>query len=224
MKAAFFLFLSFISICVFSQGSITLQDKPFVYKETIDTSIWNRLVSDPIFKGLSERDQQMFYWVNVFRKNPKRFYETTIREFVRQFPEANRKEVKSLEKDISKIDGPLPLFIPDAGLVRMSSIHCNDLKSRGGVISHKSSSGKDFGQRIKEAGSYRCGAENIFIGTDGSLEALIMLTMGFQKKDTGLICWTQVLNEWAYPLPGWLPRKQLSFRSLHVNNVPREKR
>jgi hypothetical protein len=185
MKAAFFLFLSFISICVFSQGSITLQDKPFVYKETIDTSIWNRLVSDPIFKGLSERDQQMFYWVNVFRKNPKRFYETTIREFVRQFPEANRKEVKSLEKDISKIDGPLPLFIPDAGLVRMSSIHCNDLKSRGGVISHKSSSGKDFGQRIKEAGSYRCGAENIFIGTDGSLEALIMLLVDYGVPEKG---------------------------------------
>lgn len=185
MKAAFFLFLSFISICVYSQGSITLQDKPFVYKEAIDTSIWNRLESDPVFKGLSERDQQMFYWVNVFRKNPKRFYEATTRVFILQFPEAYRQEVKSLENDINKIEGPLPLFIPDAGLIRMSSAHCIDLKSRGGVISHKSSSGKDFGQRIKEAGSYRCGAENIFFGSDGSLEVLIMLLVDYGVPDKG---------------------------------------
>lgn len=185
MKVILFFFFVLIFLNSFSQGSIALQDKPFVYTEPVDKEIMLALESDSAFRKLSQKEQTMFYWVNVFRKNPKKFYSAVIKEFIRQFPEANKQEVKSLERDINKVNTPLPLFVPDAGLIQMSYAHSNDLKRRGGVITHKSSSGKDFGQRIKEAGNYGCGAENIFIGSDGPLEALIMLLVDYGVPDKG---------------------------------------
>jgi Cysteine-rich secretory protein family len=185
MKYLLSLFFTFFSIYTFSQGSVTLQDKPFIYSEPLDTSISNALEGNPFYKTLGQKDQKMFYWVNFFRKSPQRFYGTIIKEFLRQFPEANKPEVKSLEKDIDKIKGSLPLFIPETGLIKLTQTHSKDLSNRGGVISHKSSSGKDFVQRIKEAGAYRCGAENIFVGSDNPLEALILLLIDYGVADKG---------------------------------------
>lgn len=185
MKLILSALLSFLFLNIYSQGSISLQDKPFVFNALIDTSVQNALGREPGFKILSENEQKMFYWANVFRKDPKRFYKDVIQEFLRQFPEANKPEVKSLEKDIDKIKTSLPLFIPDAGLLKMSNTHSLDLSKRGGVISHKSASGKDFVQRIKEAGAYRCGAENIFLGNDNPLEALILLLIDYGVADKG---------------------------------------
>ena len=185
MKSILCILSTFLFLNVYSQGGITLQDKPFVYNAPVDTSIQNLLNRDPAFQELSQADQKMFYWVNVFRKNPKRFYTDVIKEFLLQFPEANKPEVKSLETDINKIKTPLPFLLPDAGLLKMSSTHSLDLSKRGGAISHKSASGKDFVQRIKEAGGYQCGAENIFVGSDNPLEALILLLVDYDVADKG---------------------------------------
>lgn len=67
----------------------------------------------------------------------------------------------------------------------MSRSHAKDLFRRNGVISHKSSSGKDFAQRIKEAGFYPCGAENIYIGTCNALEVIITLLIDYGVADKG---------------------------------------
>ena len=185
MKCTLSVLFLFFLLNTYSQGSITLQDKPFVYNAPVDTPIQNALEADPVFKTLPQKEQTMFYWVNVFRKNPKRFYTDVVKEFIRQFPEANKPEVKSLEKDIEKGAVTLPLFMPDAGLITMAKAHSLDLSKRGGIISHKSSSGKDFVQRIKEAGGYRCGAENLFVGSGNPLEALVMLLIDYGVADKG---------------------------------------
>lgn len=185
MRSIFCAFFSLLFLKSFSQGSITLQDKPFIYNTSIDTSIQNMLERESLFKTLTQAEQKMFYWTNVFRKDPKLFCNNVIKEFLRQFPEANRTEVKSFVTDIDKLKTPLPLFVPDQGLAKMSSIHSMDLSKRGGVISHRSSSGKDFVQRIKEAGVYKCGAENIFVGNDNALAALIMLLIDYGVADKG---------------------------------------
>jgi len=185
MKSILSIFFSFLFLSTYSQGSITLQDKPFIYNAPVDTSILNVLGREPSFQAFSPAEQKMFYWVNVFRKNPGRFYSDVIKEFLRQFPEANRPEVKSLEMDIDKLKMPLPLLLPEVGLTKMSNAHSLDLSKRGGVISHKSASGKDFVQRIKDAGGYKCGAENLLLGNDNPLEALIMLLVDYGVADKG---------------------------------------
>ena len=172
-------FFSFLVICVtnisFAQGVIVLQEKPFVYKPVRDTAVWNQLVSTVRFVNLPTMEQDFFYWTNLMRKNPARFGETVLQEFLNQFPEANSADARSLTADLKKAEKNLPFLYPDHGLFAMALAHSTDLKGRNGIISHQSSSGKDFVQRIKEAGQYRCGAENIFVGTPEALEALILL-------------------------------------------------
>lgn len=172
-------FLSFLVIFVtsisFAQGVIVLQDKPFVYKPVRDSAVWNLLVSSPGFTNLPSMEKEFFYWTNLMRKNPARFGETVLQEFLKQFPEADLAEARSLTADLKKAQENLPFLYPDHGLLLMASTHATDLKGRNGTISHQSSSGKDFVQRIKEAGKYRCGAENVFVGTPQALEALILL-------------------------------------------------
>lgn len=181
--------LSFLLICAaslsFAQGVIVLQDKPFVYKPVRDAAVWNQLVSSPGFSNFTAMEQDFFYWTNLMRKNPANFSETVLQEFLKQFPEANSSESKSLTTDLKKTQINLPFLYPDHGLYAMASAHATDLKGRNGIISHQSSLGKDFVQRIKEAGKYRCGAENVFIGTPEALEALILLLIDKGVKDKG---------------------------------------
>jgi uncharacterized protein YkwD len=79
----------------------------------------------------------------------------------------------------------LPVLLPDNGLVQMAEIHSDDLVKRGSIISHRSSNGKDFVQRIRDAGFYRCGAENIYVGAYDPLEALIALLVDYGVPDKG---------------------------------------
>ena len=179
-----YLSLFFCSFTTKAQGTITLQDKPFVYNVPIDSVIWKSLSDSNLFSTLSVEEQQAYYWINFFRKSPKFFYNTIIKAFVQQFPEAKTSEWKSLEQDIIKT-GHLPFLYPDKGLLGMSRRHSEYLWLRNGVISHKSSEGKDFVQRIEETGSYRCGAENIYVGSYDPLEALITLLIDYGVADKG---------------------------------------
>ena len=182
-------FLSLLLVCAtsisFAQGVIVLQDKPFVYKPVRDTAVWNLLTASPGFRNLSSTEQDFFYWTNIMRKNPAIFGETVLQEFLKQFPEANSADARSLVADLKKAQTNLPFLHPENGLQIMAATHATDLKQRNGVISHQSSSGKDFVQRIKEAGKYRCGAENVFVGTAEALEALILLLIDKGVSDKG---------------------------------------
>ena len=175
IRFAFSLLLLISTGLAYGQGVIVLQDKPFVYKDNRDTAVWNRLAANSTFRSLSTIEQTLFYWSNLMRKNPASFSETVVKEFLNQFPEANSAESKSLITDLKQTKTTLPFLFPDEGLIRMARTHAADLKGRGGIISHQSSSGKGFVDRIKEAGGYRCGAENVFVGTPQALDALILL-------------------------------------------------
>ncbi len=168
-----------------AQGYITLQDKPFEFSHSLDQEVWSWLEKQEGFSALNKDQQLMYYWTNLFRKDPKAFHETVVKEFLRQFPEANTPAAKSLEKDISAAKGPLPYLAPDAGLLQMSRLQAKDLAGRNGVISHISTDGKNFNQRIKEAGQYRCGAENVFSGSGNPLEALILLLIDHGVPNKG---------------------------------------
>lgn len=185
MKNCLVLFLLLIGNISFGQGSITLQDKSFVFNRPIDSSVWKPLSANIYFLELNKDEQMLFYWTNVMRKNPLLFYNDVVKEFIRQFPEANRPEVKSLGWDVQKLKIPLPFLLPDKNLGNMSWAHAQDLAKRNGIISHKSSSGKDFVQRLKETGAYRCAAENLFIGNPNPLEALITLLIDYGVPDKG---------------------------------------
>ncbi|HLO37219.1 MAG TPA: CAP domain-containing protein, partial [Lacibacter sp.] len=56
---------------------------------------------------------------------------------------------------------------------------------RGNIISHNSSNGKSFAQRLQEAGKYACGAENVYVGSNKALESLITLLIDNGVPDKG---------------------------------------
>lgn len=169
----------------YGQGVIVLQDKLFVYGDNRDTAVWNQLKANATFSTLSTMEQEFFYWNNLLRKNPTNFGETVVKEFLSQFPEANSSESKSLITDLNHTKAMLPFLYPDEGLIKLARTHAADLKKRGGILSHESAEGKGFGQRITEAGRYRCGAENVFVGTPQALDALILLLIDKGVKDKG---------------------------------------
>ncbi len=182
----FLLFIFFFSlISVQAQGTLTLQDKPFVFDRTIDKTLWQKLTTETGFSALEENEQLLFYWTNYFREDPHRFFNHILKEFLRQFPEANTPEIKGLERDIIASKQRLPFLLPDSGLVQMAELHSKDLIMRGAIISHSSSKGKNFVQRINQAGFYRCGAENIYVGTHDPIEALIALLIDSGVPDKG---------------------------------------
>ncbi len=185
VKRLLIIALVIFQLSSYSQGTLTLQDKPFIYKEVIDSSIWTELQQNRLFQQAPKQEQMFFYWTNYFRKYPKKFFNTFVKDFIKQFPEANTADVKSLETDINNIKVVLPAFLPDAGLSTMAQKHSSDLIKRGNIISHRSSTGKEFVQRIKESGSYRCGAENIYFGSFDPLEALIALLVDYGVPDKG---------------------------------------
>ena len=134
---------------------------------------------------MSNHEKDLFYWTNYFRLNPRRFYDSLVQEFLKQFPEAKSTYSKSLEADIRKAPSTLALLIPDNGLLNTSKAHASDLIKRGGIISHNSSNGKTFPQRLQEAGKYTCGAENVYVGSYSALESLITLLIDHGVPDKG---------------------------------------
>ena len=178
------LLLSFSSTVV-GQGVLTLRDKPFEFTLAIDSVLYKSMSASKTFNVLSQREQESLYWVNYFRQNPRRFWNTVMKEFLLQFPEAKSSFTRSLEADIMKAPQSLPLLLPDSGLIRMAATHAADLKKRNGIISHTSSTGRSFVQRIQAAGRYTCGAENIFNGSFNGLESLIALLIDHGVPDKG---------------------------------------
>ena len=156
-----------------AQATLFLDDKPFLYKFEKDSIIWRELASNNDFQQLEKEEKEFFYWVNVFRSNPKWFYEQPVVSFLNQFPEANTAEAKSLRDDLFSAR-PMPKFIPDYRLMAAAKAHALDL-SVSGQISHISSSGKGFQERIGLVGNFTCAAENIYSGSVNGLEALILL-------------------------------------------------
>lgn len=167
-----------------AQGKIDLQDKAFQYTLHVDSVVWQQLRDQLDFVRLQEEDRMFFYWTNILRKDPRQFWEVYVAAFLQQFPEANTREAKSLESDL-KSTASLPLLWPDSGLQQMAIAHANDLAKRNGIISHYSSTGKGFVERLKNYGRYRCGAENLYAGTPDPLEALIVLLLDHGVANQG---------------------------------------
>ena len=63
----FILVLILFPIISFSQGTMQLEDKPFVSKQARVRSVDSFLASFKSFKSYSQDEQAFFYWVNAFK-------------------------------------------------------------------------------------------------------------------------------------------------------------
>ena len=174
MKHIFFIFFAFVPFISKAQGSITMLDKPFNISLAKDSEILNPLKRTPAFNGLSTREQDVVYWVNVARLNPTKFYSDYIVPFVQQFPEAKGRAFNSLDKDINAAKG-LKALEPMEMLNSVAVGHAKEIVSGKTGFTHAAAGGKSFEQRMREAGISSCAAENLYEGKDDALVAVILL-------------------------------------------------
>jgi Cysteine-rich secretory protein family len=156
------------------QGVVVMDKRDFEVTRVRDTGV-DRFLSDfPRLKELGTLDQEAFYWVNLLRKDPSRFYEQYVRPFGEQFPTLKGANFSSLEVDCRNA-GTLKMLSPAPHLQKEALRHAQDLAKNIGKISHSASDGRNFAQRMADAGVRRCGGENVFEGESEALVALILL-------------------------------------------------
>jgi Cysteine-rich secretory protein family len=158
----------------FGQGSIELEDKPFVIKIIRDDSLDTWLEASSVYNEMAKPDKDMIYWVNIMRKDTRAFFEKYVAEFIRQYPESGGGNANSLKRDLDKA-GKLQLMKPSAILQKEAFSHASDVARNMKRLSHESSSGKSFQQRMKDRGITECAGENIYEGKQDALRAVILL-------------------------------------------------
>src|SRR5688572_4772557 len=150
-----------------------LEDRPLIIEEKRVEKIDTYLSQFPFVSQLGKDEQEMLYWVNLLRSDPQEFLEKYVRPFLEQFPEAKGGASRSLIADL-KEQAPLPLMEPRKNLSDISRKHSKDLALNTKGISHSSSDGKSFAQRMAAEG-ITCAGENILIGKSDALKAVILL-------------------------------------------------
>lgn len=161
-----------------------LEDKPFVLDLVRNKSIDSFLSKSPSFQSFSTEEQAVFYWVNLLRNDPAWFKNQIILPFLILFPEANTNYAKSLLKEL-EIQSASQLIEPSIFLNKEASSHARDLALKQKTISHSSSDGRTFQQRMNDAQVKNCAGENILEGEKDALKAIIMLLIDQGVPDKG---------------------------------------
>jgi uncharacterized protein YkwD len=171
------LLLFIVSLCfisAFSQGSIVLNDKPFIVNPIKDTALENWLNVNPAYTQLEPEEKELIYWVNYVRQQPKQFSNTILLPFLKQFPEAKSSYTQSLISELSTLSSLLPLA-PSKALNDVARSHAKDLGINQRNISHNSSKGESFKERLNKFGYFECASENVYEGKEDGLQAVLFL-------------------------------------------------
>ena len=182
----FIVFILFSSILASVQGQaeFKMADKPFRPVVEIDQVLSKQTNEFVAKRGLSKEEGQFLYWTNYMRKNPLSFYRNCIAMFIKDFPEVDGPEAKSLGRELLSLS-PLPILVPNTSLMEVSQDHAHDLATNMGRISHTGSDGRGFATRIRYVGFNKCAAENIYTGKDDALIALMMLLLDIGVDNLG---------------------------------------
>jgi hypothetical protein len=157
-----------------AQGSVQLEHKEFVVNRKKDASVVQFLSDYEVLQKYPASAQDTYYWVNLLRKDPAAFGDNYITPFLEQFPSLQGTYAQSLNSELKNLP-PLG-FIAPAGIVqREAERHAQDIAIRQRRLSHVSSDGRTFNQRMADAGIKYCAGENVFEGEDDALKALILL-------------------------------------------------
>ncbi|RZL13620.1 MAG: CAP domain-containing protein [Pedobacter sp.] len=153
---------------------------------------------------LNQEEKNMVFYLNLIRTDGSLFFNTYFKEYVertniemRKYSNYNdvridkkSKYYRSLEEDLKKIKG-LKILLPHEKLSRVSAAHAVDL-GKTNRVSHDSSNGKTFAQRISSAFPNHAAAENLAFGSMTGLD--IMCALLLDQNVTGLGHRKNILN------------------------------
>jgi hypothetical protein len=160
-----------------------MKDVVVNYNLPTDTALQRILSQNVDYNKLNNSDQQVAYYLNLARRNPKIFLDKAINVFVAGHPEVKSSYIGSLQSTFKSLQ-PLEIILPDAAISKISASHAADLRSHN-TISHTSSNGISFQDRL--SGVLKgCGSEAIHASYRyNPLEAVLMLLFDFNVPDLG---------------------------------------
>ncbi len=149
-----------------------------------DTTVLNRLQSDPLWKTLSLPEQELVYWTNYSRVNPARFWDSVVVPHLKVYPSLAGPESASLETDL-KASLPLPIFSLNSRLLQTARLHALDIARSESYPSHNSTNGTDFNTRMNEAGIRQCAYQNMAVGAHSILLSIVLLYLDIRLPEQG---------------------------------------
>ena len=168
-----------------SYSQVVLKDIPFEPNIALNKDLVEKLEENKVYRSSNKAARSFIYWSNYARLYPKAFRDEALIPFIQLQPNLKGKYANSLIKDLGKLD-PLPFLEPEAKLTKAAELHAEDIAQNKGRVSHQSSDGSSFSDRMKKVGYKACSGENISLGkdTDG-LSSLLLLYLDINLPDLG---------------------------------------
>jgi hypothetical protein len=183
IKLLFVLLL--LPFAAISQSVVTLEQREIKFNLTRDEEIdqWNK--SFKSYHLLSKDEQEILYWTNYSRKSPQRFWDSVMIPILATFPQLRGgKYASSLKTDLAQA-GRLPLLALNDTLNTAAKGHALDISRKNATVSHTSTDGTTFSNRLQRAGIKNCGSENMSLGGGDVLMALAMLYLDYGLDNLG---------------------------------------
>lgn len=165
-------------------STVSLPVKPIPEPRLLNTNILNYCNSQPQYQSLSYESKMLFYYTNFSRTQPQLFWDSLVVPLLVLFPELKGKEAATTAS-IFQQNKSLPLFKLNTQLIACAKSHANDLAKHQALVSHQSSDGKSFADRIRLAGIRHCANENIAMANQSVLLSLVLLYLDIGLKDPG---------------------------------------
>lgn len=178
------LFFHFLGISQ-ETGSVDFDDRPFQLTIKKRSFILDRLDAYEAYKIALPEEKEFLYWSNFARLFPQNFRDSVVIPFLEWQPRLKGTYANSLLKDLLN-QKPLTFLEPYLPLTEAARTHASDLaRLKTGTISHKSSDGRGFSNRMKDKGIKYCYAENIAESPQNSLVALLLLYLDINVPSLG---------------------------------------
>ena len=162
---------------------VTIQVREFPALPPRNSDVTNFVASFPEIRSLGSSVAEWFYWTNYSRQSPKAFWDSVVAPILRVYPQFNTSYAASLKRELYK-NQKLPMLKPNQTLIRLAQAHANDL-SKSGNLSHTSTNGTAFEQRVFKGGISKCAAENLSLGIPNPVFSLVLLYLDEGIPDLG---------------------------------------
>lgn len=169
--------LVFVFVSVFAnaqRSQVILPNKAFRPSHTRNLNLQQQLIDQPLYTKLSPMEQELYYWTNYARLNPKALWDSLFVPMLVVYPSLKGSYANSLKEALYQAE-PLPFLSLNENLIKVARTHANDNAQNPDAPTHTSRQGESFEQRVKNAGIRNCAGENISMGHADVLLDLLLL-------------------------------------------------
>ncbi|HAK11841.1 MAG TPA: hypothetical protein DIW54_14355 [Chitinophagaceae bacterium] len=174
MKWLTLVFVFLVSFVHAQRSQVILPNKAFRPSHTRDLQLQQQLIDQPLYTKLNPMEQELYYWTNYARLNPKALWDSLFVPLLVVYPSLKGSYANSLKETLYNAQ-PQPFLKLNETLIKVARTHANDNAQNPDAPTHTARDGESFEQRIKNAGIRYCAGENISMGHADVLLDLLLL-------------------------------------------------